>query len=125
MVVNYDFCFRATFPDPKRAPDAATARLLAVRRYIKFDFYEYCVLFELVGARVTVCPRGTQHFSECRGIIFCEKTGQVLARRFHKFFNVNEQDETQAELIDLARPHFILEKADGFVSPVPHTVMMT
>jgi hypothetical protein len=31
---------------------------------------------------------------ECRGIIFHAETGALLARRYHKFFNVNELDET-------------------------------
>lgn len=50
---------------------------------------------------------------ECRGIIFDSKTGEILRRPFHKFFNVNERDETQDHVIDLSRPHTILEKLDG------------
>jgi RNA ligase len=49
---------------------------------------------------------------ECRGLIF-DNNGNVLSRRFHKFFNVNERDETQLDKIDLASPHVILEKLDG------------
>ena len=49
---------------------------------------------------------------ECRGLIF-DKAGNVLSRRFHKFFNVNERDETQTAKVDLAEPHVILEKLDG------------
>lgn len=37
----------------------------------------------------------------------------MLARRLHKFFNINEMDETTEENIDLTQPHYILEKADG------------
>ena len=50
---------------------------------------------------------------ECRGIIFDSKTGDILRRPFHKFFNVNERDETQDHRIDLSQPHAILEKLDG------------
>lgn len=50
---------------------------------------------------------------ECRGIIFDSKTGEILRRPFHKFFNVNERDETQDHRVDLSRPHAILEKLDG------------
>jgi len=50
---------------------------------------------------------------ECRGIIFDSKTGEILRRPFHKFFNVNEREETQDHVIDLSRPHAILEKLDG------------
>lgn len=50
---------------------------------------------------------------ELRGIIFDSVTGEILRRPFHKFFNVNERDETQDHVIDLSRPHAILEKLDG------------
>ena len=50
---------------------------------------------------------------ECRGIIFDSKTGDIIRRPFHKFFNVNEREETQDHHIDLSRPHAILEKLDG------------
>lgn len=48
---------------------------------------------------------------ECRGIIFDTKTGQILRRPFHKFFNYRERAETQA--ISLEVPHHIYEKLDG------------
>ena len=42
-----------------------------------------------------------------------------MSRRLHKFFNVNERDETQSHLIDLSEPHVILEKLDGsMITPV-------
>lgn len=50
---------------------------------------------------------------ECRGIIFDSKTGDIIRRPFHKFFNVNEREETQDYVVDLSRPHAILEKLDG------------
>jgi RNA ligase len=56
---------------------------------------------------------------ECRGLIF-DKQGNLIARRLHKFFNVNERDETQQHLIDLSQPHVILEKLDGsMITPIP------
>ena len=56
---------------------------------------------------------------ELRGIIF-DKDGNILVRRLHKFFNVNERDETQQHLIDLSQPHVILEKLDGsMITPIP------
>lgn len=55
---------------------------------------------------------------ECRGILFY-KNGKLMSRRLHKFFNVNERDETQMQYIDLNRPHVILEKLDGsMITPV-------
>lgn len=50
---------------------------------------------------------------ECRGIIFDSATGEVIGRRYHKFFNINERFETLVENIDFSKPHVILEKLDG------------
>ena len=56
---------------------------------------------------------------ELRGLIFKTSTGEVLQRRLHKFFNVNEKDETQVSKIDFTQPHVILEKLDGsMITPV-------
>lgn len=49
---------------------------------------------------------------ECRGLIFDTK-GHILARRYHKFFNLNEKSFTQAHLIDWSQPHVVVEKLDG------------
>lgn len=55
---------------------------------------------------------------ECRGLIFCSKTGKVIRRPFHKFFYINERNSTSADKIDLTKQHHILEKLDGsFISP--------
>jgi RNA ligase len=55
---------------------------------------------------------------ECRGLLF-HPDGSIMARRLHKFFNVNERDETQHHLVDLSQPHSILEKLDGsMITPV-------
>lgn len=56
---------------------------------------------------------------ECRGLIF-DRNGDLISRPYHKFFNVNERDETQADRIDLGQPHVILEKLDGsMIRPIP------
>lgn len=56
---------------------------------------------------------------EARGLIFERASGKVLGRRFHKFFNLGERDETRPDRIDLGRPHVMLEKLDGsMVSPI-------
>lgn len=54
---------------------------------------------------------------ECRGLIFDTETGEILSRRFHKFFNVGEKPDT-AE-IDVGRPHHVIDKLDGsMISPL-------
>lgn len=55
---------------------------------------------------------------ECRGLIFYPN-GDLMSRPFHKFFNVNEREETQINRIDLSQPHVIMEKMDGsMIRPV-------
>jgi RNA ligase len=49
---------------------------------------------------------------ECRGLIF-DRAGNIMSRPFHKFFNVNEREETQSHAIDMSQPHVIMEKMDG------------
>lgn len=49
---------------------------------------------------------------ECRGLKFYPD-GTIAARPFHKWFNINERDETQQHVIDLSRSHTIMEKLDG------------
>lgn len=55
---------------------------------------------------------------ECRGLIFYPD-GTLMSRPLHKFFNVNEKEETQINRIDLSQPHVIMEKMDGsMIRPV-------
>lgn len=49
---------------------------------------------------------------ELRGLIF-NRSGDVLSRRFHKFFNMGEKEETLESNIDWNKPHVVLEKLDG------------
>lgn len=49
---------------------------------------------------------------ECRGIKFASD-GRILARPFHKFFNVGERVDTQPNLLDFTKPHTVTEKLDG------------
>lgn len=56
---------------------------------------------------------------ECRGLVFCTNTGNLLHRRLHKFFNVNEREETFVNNINFSQPHYILEKLDGsMITPI-------
>jgi RNA ligase len=49
---------------------------------------------------------------ECRGLIF-DRDGNIMSRPFHKFFNINEREETQTHVVDMTQPHVIMEKMDG------------
>jgi T4 RnlA family RNA ligase len=50
---------------------------------------------------------------ECRGIEFDLITGNLVTRKFAKFFNVNEKPETMVGNIDWNDRHWVLEKLDG------------
>ena len=85
-VVNYMVVMADTFPEVKTAGGSAAMR-----------------------------EEATRHKAirrECRGLLF-HKDGTIMARRLHKFFNINERDETQFYEIDFDQPHVILEKLDG------------
>lgn len=59
---------------------------------------------------------------ECRGLVFSPE-GKVLSRRFHKFFNMGEREETSVSSIFAKMnnvQHKILEKLDGsMIAPIP------
>eukprot|EP00761_Pharyngomonas_kirbyi_P002761 gb/GECH01002765.1/.p1 GENE.gb/GECH01002765.1/~~gb/GECH01002765.1/.p1 ORF type:complete len:428 (+),score=121.78 gb/GECH01002765.1/:1-1284(+) len=57
---------------------------------------------------------------ECRGLAFSKNTERVVARRIHKFFNVNEKAETHQDKIELEnKPYILVEKLDGsLIGPV-------
>lgn len=59
---------------------------------------------------------------ECRGITFDSKTKKIVARKYHKFHNINENDECQFHNIDITKPHIILDKLDGSLINIIKTV---
>jgi RNA ligase len=64
-------------------------------------------------------PVGSAVRRECRGITFNEN-GDLICRKYHKFFNAGEKEETQLNKINLYEPHVVLEKLDGsLISPQP------
>lgn len=50
---------------------------------------------------------------ECRGLVMSKNNGTTLARRYPKFFNVNEKEFTQAHVIPWHEDHWLLDKLDG------------
>lgn len=54
---------------------------------------------------------------ELRGLIFSLE-GDVISRPFHKFFNLNEKEETRN--VNWSLPHYVFNKLDGsMVRPIP------
>lgn len=60
-----------------------------------------------------------KHRLECRGIVFCNKTGKIIRRPLEKFFNIGEKEQTLSENIDWSRDHLVMTKLDGsMLSPM-------
>lgn len=49
---------------------------------------------------------------ECRGMIF-DRSGKIVRRPYHKFFNLNEREETLEKHVTLDQDHCIMQKLDG------------
>ena len=91
-VINYNVMMADTFPPVLTRPEDQLEHLAE-------DEY--------------LCDYNAALRRELRGIIFDTETGEILRRPFHKFFNVNEREETQDHVVDLSQDHRILEKLDG------------
>ena len=95
-------------------------------RVMEKDWYtviNYAVAFDETFSYI---PTKTLHNMkirrECRGLIFDSRTGELLSRPYHKFFNAGEKEETQLNKINLYEPHVVLEKLDGsMIRPIPTT----
>lgn len=90
--------------------------------FIVADKKDYIVINYVVMQESTFQLDPNNNFGEyrreCRGIKFYPD-GRIMARPFHKFFNVNEKEETQSHKIDLTQKHLILPKIDGsMVHPI-------
>jgi RNA ligase len=76
-----------------------------------YTVVNYLVNFEDTFPPVT--DRRTALLRECRGITFDTATGKVLARKYHKFFNLGERNETLPENVDWSKPYRRFKKLDG------------
>lgn len=82
-----------------------------------FTVIQYQVAFEDTFPPVT--DYGSAVLREFRGIKFCSVTGKILARPYHKFFNIGERDESLPGEIDITKPHVVMDKLDGsMVHPI-------
>jgi hypothetical protein len=120
-IMNYEFPHITDIGEVRQACLNANARVQAPcfaernigEGYIVFDYVVNVPgLFPDLTGDETI-DRETKLVRECRGLIFDEKTGQVIARGYHKFFNVNERSEVLDYKVDMSQPYVILEKLDG------------
>lgn len=113
----YEFPANITLDDVRTAIKNANERL-ETPVFIEIDrgdhlIFNYAISFnEVWQVPETGMDREHAILRECRGLTFM-KDGRIVARKFHKFFNVNEKPETQLDKIDWSVPHVILEKLDG------------
>jgi RNA ligase len=77
-----------------------------------YTVIKYAVAFEETFLWDSNDPVGSAIRRECRGITF-DTEGNLICRKYHKFFNVGEKEETQLNKINLYEPHIVLEKLDG------------
>lgn len=110
---HYNFPKIETIDDVKWAIADCAEIIIAERE--GFDVVNYIVstdtTFPIVSGTETEMLQAAIR-RECRGLIF-DKTGKLISRPFHKFFNVSEKEETQLLHLDLSKPHHILQKLDG------------
>ena len=89
-----------------------------------FTVINYVVAFPDTFAMCGPDDLGGAIRRECRGLIFGED-GYIMSRPYHKFFNVNEREETQAHALDLTAPHIVMDKLDGsMIRPVMQNGMI-
>jgi RNA ligase len=71
---------------------------------------EYTVINYMVAKEDTFDGPHAAIRRECRGLKF-DQFGKLIGRPYHKFWNMNEKDETHN--VDFSQPHVIMEKLDG------------
>ena len=107
--MNYEFPEIRNISDVLPAIDGRSEFVVADKG--SYTIVNYNVMFEDTFPPVTTLNDAIRR--ECRGIAFDSVTGDIIRRPFHKFFNVSEREETQADKVDLSLPHIVLEKLDG------------
>lgn len=113
--MNYEFPHNITLDEVMRIIKGRKEFIVAVRDH--FTVVNYIMMGN--DTFPTVTSREEAILRELRGLIFSSETGEVLSRRYHKFFNVGEREETLPLNVDVLRPHVLLDKLDGsMISPV-------
>lgn len=111
--------FHYKFPEIKTIDDVkwaiADCSEIIIAERDDYDVVNYIVSTDTTFPNVSGNPTEALQAAvrrECRGLIF-DKAGKLISRPFHKFFNVQEKEETQLLHLDLSKPHHILQKLDG------------
>jgi RNA ligase len=116
----YEFPVGLSLDEVRRVVSEHNARM-DMNCFIEKDCGDHVIFNYILSTNASWPEPGDDHgipardcaiLRECRGLIF-SKDGRVLARRWAKFFNVNEKPWTQANVIDWSVQHVVLEKLDG------------
>lgn len=100
-----------TFPNSTELTLSACRNIVAAKpEFREIDKGRYIVFDYSVSLETTFDCSVSR---EMRGIAFCPETGRIVSRPFHKFFNLNERDDTKIESLHFDVPHTIMEKLDG------------
>jgi RNA ligase len=110
LMMNYDFPVIKTIDDV--LPHIVGRDEFRVTDKDNYTVINYMVAFEETFKWDDNDPIGSSIRRECRGITF-DNDGKLICRKYHKFFNVGEKEETQLNKINLYEPHIVLEKLDG------------
>lgn len=108
--MHYPFPTIMNINDVLPAIEGRSEFIVAEREH--FDVINYVVVtpesFEMTGPddRLGAIRR------ECRGLIF-DKSGAIISRPFHKFFNLGERDETMPNNLNMMKVEAVYEKMDG------------
>lgn len=73
---------------------------------------EYHTLCYMISNKDTFSDEFASYAKECRGITFYP-SGKIANRHLHKFFNVNERDDTQKHLLNWNNVNNVSDKRDG------------
>lgn len=114
MTLHYDFPIISNFDSIKHIFEGNENYIIAYK-----DGYTV-INYVRAGKETHPVVESNEHaiMREARGLVFDSVTGRVIARRFHKFFNLGEREDVME--IDLSRPHVIMEKLDGsMITPIP------
>lgn len=123
--MNYDFPIINNINDV--LPHIEGKEEFAVMYKEGYTVIKYNVAFEDTFQWDDTDPLGSAIRRECRGITF-DSNGDLICRKYHKFFNVGEKEETQPHRINLYEPHIVLEKLDGsaiFPQPTNNNFILT
>lgn len=118
--MNYEFPIIRTIADVLPAIDGRKEFIVAEREFGTVINYQVVMSdtfppVKVAGGSAKMREQRSYQYRvrrECRGLIF-DKQGNLISRPYHKFFNINEREETQLHELDFSKQHERLEKLDG------------